>query len=64
MLVPCQFELQDRTYIDQSLSCQFEFEFKFLGLHLYRLVIHLVSMSLSFQDRNLYRSVIVHVNLS
>ena len=39
-LVSLSLSFWNRTYIDWSLSCQFEFDF--LGLHLYRLVIHLV----------------------
>ena len=55
-----EFSSWDRTYIDRSLSCQYEFEFsrphpyrlvivmsiqfEFSGMHLYRSIIHLVSL--------------------
>ena len=38
----CQFEFQGRTYINRPLSCMFESESE---PHLYRSVIHLVSLS-------------------
>ena len=55
------FSFWDRTYIDRSLSCQFEF----LGPHPYRLTIFLSScVRLQFPGPHLYQSVIFHVSLS
>ena len=55
---PCQCSFWDRTYIDRSSSCHFEFGF--LGLHPYQSAIFLSSyVRFQFLGPYLYQSIIV-----